>query len=507
MLKLLILSILAVSIFPGCGDDNNNPAGSGGTAGAGGFGGVAGTGGSGGGDGGLLWPCTEQGILDAITFGGGPQTFACDGPTVVTTSGTIVIDNGVILDGEDNLTVDGDRSHGVFRVGHLVSAELRNLTITRGYAVFAGAAIYSQGDLILDGCNVVENESDDIAAGIYSYEGALEVVNSSISRNEASRGAVMWVGGDVSIRDSTISQNIGGGIRCNGTTNVRDSIINGNKAEFGGGGIVNTGDLVVSKCTISSNQALRGGGIINVGRLWIYSTTVDGNIAEEGGGIYGSDADRFDEGDLVLSSLGLVDVQYSTISNNTADRGAGIYSISLRMTAWNSTFSGNAASEGGGALYIGGTTLGASTTYLTTTTLANNSAPLGSGVYGAGETPTVRFSGNIIDGDCHASDEAVTWESQGSNIESPGDSCAFGEDSDMVNVTSQALSLGPLANNGGDTETDTHLPMAGSVAIDAIPVEQCGDVLPVFPLLDQRVIVRPQGAGCDVGSVEVVQGP
>jgi hypothetical protein len=74
-----------------------------------------------------------------------------------------------------------------------------------------------------------------------------------------------------------------------------------------------------------------------------------------------------------------------------------------------------------------------------------------------------------------------------------------------VNTTSGALLLGALADNGGDTET--HLPMTGSVAIDMIPVERCGEVLPVFPLLDQRVVARPQAMGCDVGSVEVVPEP
>ena len=80
------------------------------TGGAGGVGGVGGTGGVGG-SGGIdleVWACTEQGIRDAITFGGGPHRFACDGPTVVTTEATIEIDNDVILDGEGNLTVDGN---------------------------------------------------------------------------------------------------------------------------------------------------------------------------------------------------------------------------------------------------------------------------------------------------------------------------------------------------------------------------------------------------------------
>jgi hypothetical protein len=490
---------MGLCLLASCGDST------GATGGAGGVGGTSGAGGTGGID--LdVWSCTEQGIRDAITFGGGPHTFACNGPTVVTTEATIDIDNDVILDGEGNLIVDGNKSHRVFSVKRGIDAELLNLAATGGHAVFAGAGIYSEGDLLLDNCSVVENQSDDIAGGIYNLEGALEITNSTISRNEATAGGGIFSGGDVTIRDSTISRNTGGGIYSGGTLWLTRSTIGGNVGALGGGGIANSGDLIISGSTISANEALRGGGISNVGALLLFETTVEGNVAEEGGGIYSHDANRNVEGgDLSLSSLGLLDVQYSTISSNTAQRGAGIYSISLRMTAWNSTMSGNMASEEGGALYVGGTTLGASTIYLNANTIVDNTAARGSALLGTGETPTVRFSGNIMRGDCHASDSTVVWTSDGSNIESPGDTCDFTQPSDRVNITSGELNLAPLAENGGDTET--HLPMTGSVAIDMIPAEQCGEVLPVFPLLDQRVVDRPQGMGCDVGSVEVVPEP
>ena len=52
------------------------------------------------------FPCDEEGILDAIAFGGGPHFFACNGPTTVVTQAEIVIDNDVILDGEGNLTLE-----------------------------------------------------------------------------------------------------------------------------------------------------------------------------------------------------------------------------------------------------------------------------------------------------------------------------------------------------------------------------------------------------------------
>ena len=52
-----------------------------------------------------VFPCTEQGIRDAIAEGGGPHRFDCDGTDPVVTQAEIKIDNDVILDGEGKLTV------------------------------------------------------------------------------------------------------------------------------------------------------------------------------------------------------------------------------------------------------------------------------------------------------------------------------------------------------------------------------------------------------------------
>ena len=53
--------------------------------------------------------------------------------------------------------------------------------------------------------------------------------------------------------------------------------------------------------------------------------------------------------------------------------------------------------------------------------------------------------------------------------------------------------IGPLADNGGPTLT--HALQAGSPAIDFADAAVC-------PATDQRGVARPQGAGCDTGSVE-----
>jgi hypothetical protein len=53
--------------------------------------------------------------------------------------------------------------------------------------------------------------------------------------------------------------------------------------------------------------------------------------------------------------------------------------------------------------------------------------------------------------------------------------------------------LGPLADNGGRTRT--HALQQGSPAIDAASTPDC-------PTTDQRGVLRPQEAACDIGSYE-----
>jgi hypothetical protein len=61
------------------------------------------------------------------------------------------------------------------------------------------------------------------------------------------------------------------------------------------------------------------------------------------------------------------------------------------------------------------------------------------------------------------------------------------------------LDLGPLADNGGPTQTHALLP--GSVAIDVIPADDCVDTEGEPLTTDQRGF--PRDSMCDVGAFEV----
>ena len=229
-------------------------AGTGGTGGDGGTGGMTGQ----------EFPCTESGIRAAIAEGGGPFTFDCDGPQTVVTEAEIVIDNDVILDGEGNLTVDGDDDHLVFRVededatdpGQLVVG-LRGLTVTGG-AIFgdSGGGIRNGGTLTLTDCTISENRADAGGGGIFNF-GSLTVRSSTISGNIADyAGAILISSGGVSIWNSTVS----------GNTTLSDS-----GAIWTTRTLDDDGSLSMSASTVSGNI---GGGIKAGGSTYLRNTIV-----------------------------------------------------------------------------------------------------------------------------------------------------------------------------------------------------------------------------------------
>jgi hypothetical protein len=255
------LCVCALGLMPmvGCTDDA-------GTGGSGGTGGDGGTGGSVACEGNVC-PCNEAGIRAAIEAGGtDPYTFDCEGPTTVVTRDEIIIDNDVILDGEGNLTVDGDEDHPVFFVPEDVTAELLGFNVARGLA---------------DG-----SDTDNGRGGGIGNQGALTLNQSTVSDNECVRSS----GGGLCT---------GGGINNAGTLSLLYSTVSGNAADNRGGGIHNGGSLIVTNSTVSGNDEkdIYGSGVITVtnstlsdifitpsGALTLLNSTVSGKVTNFGGG-------------------------------------------------------------------------------------------------------------------------------------------------------------------------------------------------------------------------------
>jgi hypothetical protein len=225
---------------------------------------------------------------------------------------------------------------------------------------------------------------------------------------------------------------------------------------------------------------------VNSGLLTIDRLTITGAHAGATGG--GIDTDN-----------AAVTITNSTISGNTATGGAGGIFSAGALTVINSTISGNTTTGGpGGGLEADGPVT------LVYATVVGNSAPSASNVnlFNTGPTNNLTSFGSVValpqGGGANCFLNGTTTTSNGFNF-SDDASCGFSAGTDKQNAGDP--NLGPLANNGGNTET--RLPQPGSPLIDAIPTASCQADGAAGITTDQRGVTRPQGPGCDIGAVEV----
>ena len=252
------------------------------------------------------FPCTEEGVREAVAVTGGPHTFACDGPTTIATQSEIVIDRSVILDGEGNLTLDAKDAHRVLRVlanyvptSRPIIAELRGMTFTGGRAegggLAVGGGIRNSGTLTLTDCTVSGNRANlgtepvETVGGGGIAGGTLTLVRSTVSGNRTTGlgDADEEVGGGIygspTLIDSTVSGNTtrgnGGGIYSHGTVVLINSTVSGNEAVGMGGGIEVANELIMTNSTVSGNTANEsaGGVFADFGTLTLVNSTIAGN--------------------------------------------------------------------------------------------------------------------------------------------------------------------------------------------------------------------------------------
>ncbi len=315
----------------------------------------------------------------------------------------------------------------------------------------------------------------------------------------------------------------GGGIDAESAdVTIRNSIVTDNAATGDGGGIgLDNSDstLRIEDSVVSNNTSGDDGGGIEVDNdstLTIVDSTLSGNTAaSEGGAIHIDDATATSiTGSTLSNNTANIDPQADeesfdgfrpTGGGSACDGGGGAFNQDefpgedrATTTIVNSTISGNTAPicEGGGIYVVSDLTL-------THVTLFDNGAATGGNLFNRFDGSSTTVENTLIGaprtgGDCVLDGDTLT--SSGGNIDSDG-SCGLDDASDQTVADAQ---LGPLADNGGTT--DTHLPQAGSAAIDAALEANCVDD-------DQRDVARPQDgdgdgtSACDVGAVEVVFTP
>jgi uncharacterized repeat protein (TIGR01451 family) len=407
---------------------------------------------------------------------------------------------------------------GIYNVGGVLNVSngsviAQNRTMSSGF----GGGIQNRATLTVTDSTVRDNYASNNGGGVYN-SGTAAIANSTILSNTMTFVGLGGGGvfnssiGVMTVDSSTIAHNVtiatpvcaakGGGIYNDGTLTITDSTINANEGQApswtsSGGGIFNgAGSMFTSRNnTISNNSAdTNGGGIFSDAGSTFSSlnSTISGNSADAaGGGMYISGTVATLTGTTISgNSIG----DGSFIANG---HGGGIVVVGGSiLTITNSTISGNSAADDGGGLYNNGATVS-----LINVTVSDNTATSEAG--GIDNFSTVYLKNTIIAGntasgvnasppippDCRGLYGALV--SQGYNLIGDTTGCSISLiSSDLQDI---APALGPLADNGGGTETHALLP--GSPAIDT---GTCGGA----PVTDQRGVARPQGASCDIGAYE-----
>jgi CSLREA domain-containing protein len=442
--------------------------------------------------------------------------------------------------------IDGDAADRVFEIHDPAVVYMENMIITNGHAD-AGSGIFNLGgDLTINHSSIVENHGPvhSIGGGIFTdFYSSTTIVDCEVNNNSAETGGgLATMLSELVVTDSIILGNAaserGGGIwiQIAASAILTDVDVESNTATNEGGGIFNDGMFEMSGGNITRNEAARGGGLYNSDMIdppgpaeaILTDVLIDFNTAEEaGGGVWNGAQFELQQSEISINSWpemgggmyngpdGEAFLYDAWFTNNTADLGGGVYNQGL-IHVYRGSFTVNSAPDGlGGAIYNDGAMPGV---LLRNTTVSGNMAdpavPSGAGIYNHGGDLDVSFStfaynshdAILNDAGGHVAIESTLFgyhpvtctgagsPSGGYNIESQN-SCGFIEPSDMVD-TDPLLTW--LAHNGGIGLS--HAPAAGSPAVDTGDPSTCTAV-------DQRSVARPQGAGCDRGSIELTDDP
>lgn len=379
---------------------------------------------------------------------------------------SLSITSGLSLIGENTATtiIDANNTARVINISTSLPVTITDLTIQGGNA---GTAESGGGILIKNSWHFLNPGTDNFT-----------LTNLNINNNRAYSGAGIdaYSFNTLTITNSVIENNIG--------------LANGTWGAWGGGlHLADAEDVYLINSTVRNNSAGIGGGVFfQLLTLYLNNSTVSDNVATPIG------SELRGGGGIVIGS-----------------GGPGV------LHAVNSTISGNKASDYGAGIVIQN-----GTAYISNTTITNNIADInnnGKGFGGGIIAPANYFVDRILKiknsivadnksmnggtPDCGAL--ILTVQSSGYNIIGGNSSCDFvASESDQVGSFSSLL--GPLANNGGPTQTHAILP--NSPAIDSGNPSGCSDYFGTMLSTDQRGNPRPidgNGNGsdiCDSGAYE-----
>jgi CSLREA domain-containing protein len=368
---------------------------------------------------------------------------------------------------------------------------LGNVTVKGGdvfdnWALAGGGLMnYSEGTLEVDGATVAGNHAV-LGGGVFDV-GPVSLNGATLDSNtaEAAGGGLMlgqieqevWVPTAGVVRNTTFNHNVASGNedgRADGgaifvqpytTLDLGWSALVANIANGSGGGVANFGTAKLLNDTLNGNQAeFHGGGVLQGFFRLLPPSAPTTNGANTQADVYNS---------LALKTLVLPD----NLLQNGPTTKAPINP--LREVEKNEK----------------------PTTTIDFVTIASNAAgagpKAGGGVFNSRDDDDVVLGNTILSANLGGTGQTSNCgghdlSSAGYNLEN-GNTCDFSATGDLVNTDPK---LGNLMDNGGPTETMALL--TGSPAIDAA-TPKCAP-----PKTDQRGVSRPQGPRCDIGAYEAV---
>jgi len=460
-------------------------------------------------------------------------------------SGDLVIAKGlnIVGPGTNLLSISGNHASRIFQInGHAanpITNTISGLTLRDGNGSGSvtntlGGAIYSFGAaLTLAHCTLISNSAALYGGGLYAKLGSVTLTHCTFSSNTAyTGGGIFAVSNRVTLTHFALSGNsatgfdaYGGGIYTEfSTVELTDSAVSGNSAigaggvGFGSGGGICTvrGNLTLSNSIVIGNVANLGGGGIYYSdnsdhSLTLTQCSITGNSASDGGGI--------------SAFGGSATLTRCQVSVNSARYGGGIRAQALTLAE--STVSGNSAVEEGGGMHCsfvaltqctvsgnratnsyGGGIFSYDAVLLTHCTVSGNSATFGGGILSS----FVALNNSIVAGNfAGTTPDDIYGNFSGISgtynlIGDPATSGGLTNGIDGNIVGNAGVGTRPiasilntnLADNGGSTLTHALVP--GSPAINA--------GAPAFvppPDFDQRVAGFPRvlAGRLDIGAFEL----
>lgn len=434
---------------------------------------------------------------------------AAPGDTIVVPAGQITLTSEplevkgnltIVGAGSGATTISGNEERRVFTITGAPVVTLQGMTITHGKDPKGAGINAAGGELTLQDVLVTANHAggegvEGLGGGLDLGPGTYKLIESAVTANTAGGGTVslgVGRGGGIEYSASAAAQTF--------TLTLERTRVSGNHAGgggeakgFGAGIDANAGEqneasisVSLSESSLSSNVA--GGGAEK-------ASGSGGGLELAGTGAKDSSSLKVDRSAITGNSAGGNGLE-ALGSGGGIDYPAGGLEATRTLSIVNTTIANNKAGGAGADGSGGGVLFGGGKATLSHATIAGNTAGGGGGVStGAGLDVGPLESGGIDNsvvaanpgGNC-----ASAVPSAGHNIDDAS-SCGFAGTADKTGVDAK---LGPLGSHGGVSQTQ--MPLAGSPAIDAADPAAC-------PPTDQRGVTRPQGGGCDIGSVEVAQ--